>query len=79
MQFSALNLVIGFFMPHIDNMGHLGGLLSGVLVGAVLGKRLDPSPDSVGYRRRVWGILILLLLLGIYGATRFHARLLHGG
>jgi F0F1-type ATP synthase assembly protein I len=66
-------------MPHIDNMGHLGGLLSGVLVGAVLGKRLDPSSESVAYRRLAWGILILLLLLGIYGTMRFQARLLHGG
>jgi rhomboid protease GluP len=79
MQFSVLNLLIGFAVPHIDNMGHLGGLLSGVLAGVVLGRRLDPSPQSTAYRRRAWGLLILLLLLGIYGTMRFHARLLHGG
>jgi hypothetical protein len=79
MQFSALNLVIGFALPHVDNMGHLGGLLSGVLAGVVLGKRLDPSRESVAYRLRAWGLLILLLLIGIYGTMRFHARLLHGG
>ena len=78
MKFSVLNLLIGFAVPHIDNMGHLGGLLSGVLAGFVLGKRLDPSAESVAYRRRTWAVLVLLLLLGIYATMRFHARLFHG-
>jgi rhomboid protease GluP len=78
MQFSVLNLLIGFAVPHIDNMGHLGGLLSGVLAGVVLGRRLDRSAESVSYRRRAWAILILLLLLAIYGTMRFHSRLFFG-
>jgi cytochrome c-type biogenesis protein CcmH/NrfG len=32
----ALNLVLGFTMPGIDNWGHLGGLVTGMVVSAVV-------------------------------------------
>lgn len=34
----ATNLVIGFMLPNIDNLGHLGGLIVGVLLGFALYK-----------------------------------------
>lgn len=77
LKFSLINLAIGFVIPHIDVLGHLGGLLSGVLVGLVLGRRLDPSETSVDFRRKAWLVMILLLLAAIYGTMRFHARLIH--
>jgi len=76
-KFSLINFAIGFAVPHIDNMGHLGGFLSGVLVGSVLGRRLDGSEPSVRYRRVTWGLMILLLMAAIYGTMRLHWRLLH--
>lgn len=76
MRFAALNLVIGFFVPHIDNMGHLGGLLAGVLVGMVMGRNLDDSERARGYRRLAWGALTVGLLLATWGVTRFHHRLI---
>lgn len=76
-KFSFINLLIGIAIPHIDNMGHVGGFLSGVLVGSVLGRRLDGSAASERYRRIAWGLMILLLTAAIYGTMRLHWRLLH--
>lgn len=75
-RFTLLNLVIGFAVPHIDNMGHVGGLVSGLLVGVVLGKRLDRSEESRHYRRLAWGALSVLLLLAVLGVMRFHHNLI---
>jgi rhomboid protease GluP len=77
LRFSFLNLAIGFVVPHIDNMGHVGGLLSGVLAGVVLGRRLDRSPESIAFRWKAWAVLVALLALAIYGTMRFHYRLTH--
>jgi rhomboid protease GluP len=75
-RFTLLNLLIGFAIPHIDNMGHIGGLVSGLLVGVVLGKRLDSSAESRQYRRLVWGALLVLLLLAVLGVMRLHHNLI---
>ena len=44
----GLNLVIGFSIPHIDNVAHIGGLITGLLLG-FLPHREPPLPpaDSV--------------------------------
>ena len=39
----ALNLVIGFVIPGIDNAAHLGGLITGCAVALVLGTPLEPG------------------------------------
>ena len=36
----VLNLFIGFSLPGIDNLGHLGGLMGGVLLAMSLGNRV---------------------------------------
>lgn len=38
---AALNLVIGFSLPGIDNYAHIGGLVAGILVGLLLAPRLQ--------------------------------------
>jgi rhomboid protease GluP len=60
-QFAGINLVFGALAPGIDNLGHLGGFIYGLLIGAVMGKHLDDSATSRGYRRKAW----LWLMLGI--------------
>jgi rhomboid protease GluP len=77
LRFSALNLVIGF-LPHIDNMGHLGGLLSGVLLGTVLGKNLDRSTKAVRFRLIAWTILLALLAVAVWAAMAQYRRIVRG-
>lgn len=38
------NILIGFTIPQIDNAAHIGGLLSGMLLGAVLPHPAPPPP-----------------------------------
>lgn len=77
MRFAALNIVIGVFIPHVDNMGHLGGFLSGVLVGGVMGRNLAPDAEHRDFRRRAWLFLGLFLIAAVYGTMRLHHRLIY--
>ncbi len=44
----GLNLVIGFSIPHIDNVAHIGGLITGLLLGFLPHREPPPPPaDSV--------------------------------
>lgn len=59
---------IGLLVPNIDNSGHVGGFLAGLVLGAVLSPHLDravrPSPTIriLGYGSS------LLILIGVTGA-----------
>jgi rhomboid protease GluP len=76
LQFAGINLVVGLSLPGIDNAGHVGGLLSGLLVGAVMGKHLDDSPDSTTLRRGTWIMLFGALLIGLALSIKWHSHLL---
>jgi rhomboid protease GluP len=65
LQFAALNLFIGAVQVHVDNAGHIGGLLAGILVGIVLGGRLDNSEQSRRYRQTAWLIMWFGFLLAL--------------
>lgn len=64
----ALNLILGFTLPNIDNYAHIGGLVAGVL----LARLLDPNPKTQpkAWRRGLsWllasaSFLLLLFALG---------------
>ena len=68
---AVLNFVIGFGADafntpiRIDNMAHLGGFLSGMLLGVLLVPKL--GSDRTLWIRRQWvafGSVLLLVLLG---------------
>src|SRR5581483_1490486 len=42
LSFIGYNLLFGFISPHVDNAAHLGGLVTGIAIGALLPRR-DPE------------------------------------
>ena len=70
----VINLVLGFTQPAIDNMAHLGGLVSGFCLGWFLMPRykLDPaSMQLVDENRlgRYWPALVVAVLLLVGGVA----------
>ncbi len=45
--YALFNLVMGFLMPGVDNAGHIGGLLSGFLLGLFVAATLPDAEDEV--------------------------------
>jgi rhomboid protease GluP len=64
LKFAGYNLVLGAFLGHTDNAAHVGGLVSGLILGAHIA-RLAPQRDEVGRRA---GILLFGILLVFGGA-----------
>lgn len=71
LKFAGYNLVLGAFLGHTDNAAHVGGLVSGLILGALIA-RLAPQRDEGG--RRI-GILLLGILMIFCGAVGL--RLVH--
>jgi len=68
----AINLFLGFTQPGIDNLAHLGGLVSGLGLGWALAPRyeLDPTQDRLVDRNhmgRYWPALALAVVLLVGG------------
>jgi membrane associated rhomboid family serine protease len=65
----GLNLVIGFLIPFIDNLGHMGGLIGGAVMALVLSNRVIPSEPNHLEARVAMGAasggLLILTLLGL--------------
>ncbi len=63
----ALNLMIGFMFPNIDNMAHLGGLFSGMLL-AFFGDRMGVNLDRPIYYKfslLLFGLSFIALFISI--------------
>lgn len=70
----GLNLVIGFSVPGIDNMAHLGGLIAGFALGSGLAPRYQvidqytDTPrlvDTVSLLKRWWVVILAMILLAV--------------
>ena len=67
----ALNLPIGFVLPIIDQAAHIGGLIGGALLGAVMGDGVTETARGHRAASAGMGVLSLLLLIGaVLGLAR---------
>jgi membrane associated rhomboid family serine protease/Tfp pilus assembly protein PilF len=75
--FVGYNLVFGAVIAGVDNAAHVGGLLMGLLLGALIAK-IAPGHDH--FFRRIMVLLagILLVAGGAVWFQRSHAHLLYG-
>jgi rhomboid protease GluP len=67
--FAAYNLFFGL-VPGIDNAAHLGGLASGLSLGAVLARSFSGSPDGRARRRNYALVGTVLLLVAGYNYVK---------
>ncbi|MGH9645264.1 MAG: rhomboid family intramembrane serine protease, partial [Bryobacteraceae bacterium] len=75
--FVAFNLVFGAMISHVDNAAHVGGLVMGLILGALIAK-VAPAHDAIVQRV---GVLVLgAALVGGAGLWLEHSRsyLVHG-
>jgi rhomboid protease GluP len=75
--FVAYNLVFGAVMAGTDNAAHVGGLLMGLLLGALIAK-VAPGHDDFLRRITVLLVGILLVVGGGMWLQRSRAYMLHG-
>src|SRR4029077_17706271 len=62
--FVGYNLVFGYFAGFVDNYAHIGGLVTGLVLGALIA-RLAPDGDNLVRR----GAIVLVGLLAVLGGT----------
>ena len=76
--FALYNLIAGFFNPGIDNAAHVGGLISGLVLGVCLARPLTPEARSRFPVRRVAlaGTLTAVgIIAALWQATGFGSQL----
>jgi rhomboid protease GluP len=69
-SFAAYNLIFGAVVPVIDNTAHIGGLVSGLALGAILAPRLTAPADE----RNAWRRWVFILAAGIFAVLFTLAR-----
>ena len=60
--FAGYNLFFGAVVAHVDNSAHIGGLVTGLVIGALLARHLHDSPDI----RRRWARTVLASLAVVF-------------
>lgn len=77
LTFAGYNLFFGAVARGIDNSAHIGGLLAGLVVGAVLAKHLmAPAEVRDGWRRGVFIVAAVVMVLLFTAVKHSHANLL---
>jgi rhomboid protease GluP len=69
-SFAALNIFLGAALPFIDNSAHIGGLVCGLILGAVLARHLTSPPEERSTWRQWVFTVSGVLLLGIFFLIR---------
>src|SRR5271166_3354014 len=76
--FVVYNLVFGFAMPGIDNAAHIGGLITGLIAGALIAL-IAPRQDQAPRRFAVLLVVTLALAGGAIGAAHHYGLPLRFG
>jgi rhomboid protease GluP len=63
-SFAGYNLFFGAVVPGIDNSAHIGGLVMGLAIGALLASQLNESPEKRRAHERLMFTIAALFLLG---------------
>src|ERR1700675_1877246 len=69
--FVVYNLIFGAIIPGIDNTAHIGGLVTGLLVGALVAL-IAPQQDQAPRRAAIFVVVILALAVGATGAAHHY-------
>jgi Flp pilus assembly protein TadD len=64
-RFAFINLVFGL-TAHIDNMAHLGGLVTGLLMGLFLARTFNLAPEQRPPKRRMIFVYSAVVLLALF-------------
>ena len=64
-RFAFINLLFGL-KAHIDNMAHLGGLVSGLLIGLFLARTFNFAPEERPAKRRMIFVYSAIVLLALF-------------
>jgi rhomboid protease GluP len=77
LTFAGYNLFFGAAVRGIDNSAHIGGLLAGLALGAVLAKHLTNQPEiRDGWRRGVFIVAGVVLVLAFVAVKRLNGNLM---
>ena len=76
--FVVYNLIFGFILPGVDNTAHIGGLVTGLIVGALIAL-IAPQQDQAPRRIAVFVVVILALAGGAIGAAHHYGLPLRFG
>jgi rhomboid protease GluP len=69
--FVVYNLIFGAIIPGIDNTAHIGGLVTGLIVGALVAL-IAPQQDQAPRRAAIFVVVIVTLAGGAIGAAHHY-------
>jgi membrane associated rhomboid family serine protease len=64
LSFAGYNLFFGAVVPGIDNSAHIGGLIVGLAIGALLASQLNEAPEKRRAHERFMFTIVALFLIG---------------
>lgn len=74
--FVVINVLLGGVFPGVDNACHIGGLISGAILGALIA-RLAPERDQLLQRAGILLFVALLVIASAVGVFRWRGSQIH--
>ena len=74
--FVVINVLLGGMFPGVDNACHIGGLISGLILGALIA-RIAPERDQIVQRIGIVVFVALLVVVSAVGVFRWRGSQIH--